>query len=255
MKKKLPKATSSTLSEIHSESVNAPANNDAKPAIKKSQETTATKVTASRARRKTAGIPTRKKPATKTASSALGESADTATGRETEPAVETPTTEAAALVPLAPARNSNEPEHRQASELRQAQALIIVERYTTYSALGGCIPLVIFDTISVSAVVFSMVRALAKHYRVPFRRDRIKAGVAALLAGVASPSLGNIATHLAGRLIPGAWLFSTAVSSASAAAMTRYIGQAFIAHLESGGTTLNFDMARLMASFRKTAAA
>lgn len=249
MKKRLPKATSSTLSDIHSESADAIAEAGAKTP----PEATATAAPASRARRKTAGTPPKKKPLPKAAAGTLSEihseDAHAAADQGAEPEAEIPPAPTTALVPISPARSSNE------SELRQAQALVIVERYTTYSALGGCIPLAIFDTISVSAVVFNMVRALAEHYRVPFQRDRVKAGVAALLAGVASPSLGNIATNLAGRLIPGIWLLNTAVSSASAAALTRYIGQAFIDHLESGGTTLNFDMAHLMPRFRKTAAA
>lgn len=249
MKKRLPKATSSTLSEIHNESTDAMAEAGAKTP----PEATAAEAPASRARRKAAGSTTRKKPSAQAASLPPNEihkeSADAEAGKQAEPEAETPPQPVTALVPVSPARSSSE------SELRQAQALVIVERYTTYSALGGCIPLAIFDTISVSAVVFNMVRALAEHYRVPFQRDRVKAGVAALLAGVASPSLGNIATRLAGRLIPGVWLIDTAVSSASAAALTRYIGLAFIEHLESGGTALNFDMARLTARFRKTAAA
>jgi len=253
MKKRLPKATSSTLSEIHSESTNTAADKGAEPEAETPLETTASAAPVSRARRKTAGIPPKKKPLPKAASSTLSEihseDAHAAADQGAEPEAETPPAPTTALVTVSPARSSNE------SELRQAQALVIVERYTTYSALGGCIPLAIFDTISVSAVVFNMVRALAEHYHVPFQRDRVKAGVAALLAGIASPSLGNIATRLAGRLIPGVWLIDTAVSSASAAALTRYIGQAFIDHLESGGNTLNFDMTHLMPRFGKTAAA
>ncbi|MBS4098546.1 MAG: DUF697 domain-containing protein [Sulfuricella sp.] len=203
MKKRLPKATLSTLDDIHSETANTAADS-AEPAAETAPEAAATEV---------------------------------------------PPEQSTTVVALAPLHDSAN------RELRQAQALNIVERYTTYSALGGCIPLAIFDTISVSAVIFNMVRALAEHYQTPFQRDRVKAGVAALLAGVATPSLGNVATRLAGKLIPGAWLISTAVSSAAAAALTRYIGNAFIEHLESGGTTLNFDMTQILARFRKTAAA
>lgn len=249
MKKRLPKATSSTLSDIHSESADA----IAEAGAQMPPEAAAAAIPPTSARRKAAGSTARKKAPAQAApippSEIHKESAGAEAGKQAEPAPETPPEPVTALVPVSPARAADE------TELRQAQALVIVERYTTYSALGGCIPLAIFDTISVSAVVFNMVRALAEHYRVPFQRDRVKAGIAALLAGVASPSLGSIATRLAGRLIPGVWLIDTAVSSASAAALTRYIGQAFIEHLESGGTALNFDMTRLTGRFRKTAAA
>lgn len=187
--KKLPKATLSTLSEIHDESANASRENNAETVAESTPETV------------TAMVPVAQRPAY--------------------------------------------------SELHRAQALNIVERYTTYSALGGCIPLAIFDSLSVGVIVFNMVRALAEHYRVPFQQDRMKAGIAAVLAGVVSPGLGDVATHLAGKLIPGAWLISTAVSSAAAAGLTRYTGEAFIKHFESGGTTLNFDMAQIQAYFTR----
>lgn len=177
------------------------------------------------------------------------ESANMADENIVEAVAEHPAETATAVVAVAP------PLRSASTELQRAQALNIVERYTTYSALGGCIPLTIFDSLSVGVIVFNMVRALADHYHVPFQQDRVKAGIAALLAGVASPALGDVATQLFSKLIPGAWLVSTAVSSAAAAGMTRYIGEAFIEHFESGGTLLNFDMARVQAYFRKSAAA
>lgn len=202
MKKRLPKATQSTFSEIHGESTETGAENTEADVVE-----------------------------------------------ILEPEVETAREAVIAPVPLASRPGAAD------NELRHTRALVIVERYTTYSALGGCIPLAIFDSLSVGVIVFNMVRALAEHYRVPFQRDRVKAGVAALSAGVASPTLGNLAGNLATRLIPGAWLVSTAVSSATAAGLTRYIGQAFIDHLESGGTALDFNWARGTSYLRKPATA
>lgn len=137
------------------------------------------------------------------------------------------------------------PSRQADSLLRRAQADNIVERYTTYSAMGGGIPLVLVDTLSVSLIIFNMTRALAEHYRAPFADDRVKAAVAALVGGIASPGLGNLAAHLLTRIIPGAWLIGAAASSATAAALTRYTGQEFIAHFEAGGTTLDFDFDKL----------
>lgn len=139
-------------------------------------------------------------------------------------------------------------------ELRRAQAVNIVERYTTYSALGGCIPLAIFDGLSVSLIIFNMVRALAEHYCVPFQQDKVKASIASLTVGVAAPIMGSAASQILGRIIPGGWIINTAVSSAAAAALTRYTGQAFIEHFESGGTALDIDIAKLRTYFRRQAA-
>lgn len=142
---------------------------------------------------------------------------------------------------------------RQATtRLRRAQADNIVERYTTYSALGGGIPLVIVDTLSVSLIIFNMARALAEHYRAPFADDRVKAAVTALVGGIAAPGLGNLATHLLTRIVPGAWLIGAAASSAAAAALTRYAGQAFIEHFEAGGTMLDFDFGKLQPQGNRT---
>lgn len=147
--------------------------------------------------------------------------------------------------PTAPPLPAPAPLRQAASRLRRAQADNIVERYTTYSALGGGIPLVVVDTLSVSLIIFNMTRALAEHYRAPFADDRVKAAVAALIGGIAAPGLGNLAAHLLTRIVPGAWLIGAAASSATAAALTRYTGQEFIAHFEAGGTTLDFDFDKL----------
>jgi hypothetical protein len=140
------------------------------------------------------------------------------------------------------------------SALRRAQATNIVERYTTYSALGGCLPVALVDSFSVGLIIFGMVRALANHYQVPFKQDQVKASVAALIGGVASPSLGSLATHLLGSIVPGTWLVRSAASSAAAAAFTRYSGLAFVEHFESGGTALDIDIAGLRGIFRQQAA-
>lgn len=155
-----------------------------------------------------------------------------------------------------PANPAPVPARRQRAddELRRAQAVNIVERYTTYSALGGCIPLPVVDGLSVSLIIFNMVRALAQHYRVPFQQDQVKASIAALTVGVASPIMGGAVSQVLGRIIPGAWIINTAASSAAAAAFTRYTGQTFIEHFESGGTALDLDITKLRTYFRRQAA-
>lgn len=188
MSKRLPKATLSTMSDIHRESA-----------------------------------------VTMTAAAPL-----------TEPAVETVAME------VLPAHSEPHPPTVSAdTALRRTQATLIVQRYTTYSALGGCIPLTLFDVVSVGAIVFNMVRTLADHYHAPFQPDRLKTCLSALIAGVASPTAGSLATQILGKIIPGAWIIGTAVSSAAAAALTRGIGELFIEHFESGGTALNFDLERM----------
>lgn len=140
------------------------------------------------------------------------------------------------------------------TDLRHAEAKLIVERHTSYAALGGCLPLAIFDALSVGLIIFNMVRELAAYYRVPFRQDQAKAIIAALLGGVLSPGLGGIASHLLGKIVPGGWLFGVAASSATAAAYTRYAGEAFVDHFESGGTLIDIDLSGLRQYFSRQAA-
>lgn len=131
------------------------------------------------------------------------------------------------------------------AELQRAEAINIVERYTTYAALGGCIPLTIVNGVSVSLIILNMVRTLAAHYDVPFRQDQVKTGIAALIGGFVSPSLGGAATKVVGLVMPGGWLLGAAASSAGAAACARYAGHIFIEHFELGGTTLALDIVKV----------
>ena len=128
------------------------------------------------------------------------------------------------------------------ADLRIAEAKLIVERHTSYAAVGGCLPLLIFDALGVGLIIFNMVRELATHYRLPFKQDQAKAIITALLGGALAPGLGSVASYLVNKIVPGGWLFGVAASSVTAAAFTRYAGDAFIKHFESGGSFLDINL-------------
>lgn len=138
------------------------------------------------------------------------------------------------------------------SELRLSEARLIVQRHTSYAAMGGCLPLAILDALSVGLIIFNMVRELAAHYQVAFQKDQAKALIAAMLGGVLSPGLGSLATHLISKVVPGGWLFGVAASSATAAAFTRCSGEVFVEHFESGGNLLDVDLSRIRAYFSQS---
>lgn len=125
--------------------------------------------------------------------------------------------------------------------LHRAQAQAIVDRHTTLSAIGGIVPIPLADTISLMVIVSRMVGALARHYGVPSRPERLRTITAAVIGGVAPPVLSGITVSGLARLVPGAYLFGAALSSTAAAGLTRALGQAFILHFEAGGTVLDFD--------------
>ena len=152
-----------------------------------------------------------------------------------------------------PAHAEHQPEPVPAADntaaLQRSRAETIIERHTTYGAIGGVIPLPIIDMLSVTAVVVSMVDKLAKLYGVPFRRDKTRAVVAGLIAGVGQASAGAATTAALFKTVPGAQLVGCAMASIASAVLVRALGRAFILHFETGGTALVFDPARLRAYF------
>jgi len=157
------------------------------------------------------------------------------------PAATTPTAAPApSALPVVVAAAPATPER----DLRRVRCELIVERHATYAALGGGIPLPLLDSIGVSLIIHNMVQALARQHGVTVRQEQLKPIVAALIGGLFSASAGGLATALAERIIPGAWIIGSAASSAAAAACTRYIGDQFIAHFESGGTAIDADIAQ-----------
>ncbi len=134
--------------------------------------------------------------------------------------------------------------------LREARAREIVERYAAYAAVGGIIPLPLLDTVSVFAVQIEMVRALSRHYRVEFRRDRARAAVAAVATTLGQLAAGALVSTALARITPGAGLIGLASSSVAALALARTIGLTFVEHFEEGGTGAVFDLEHLRAKAR-----
>lgn len=138
------------------------------------------------------------------------------------------------------------------TEFRRSRAREIVGRFTTFSAVGGILPLPFVDTLSVMASMVRMVKSLAELYGVPFRRDRTRAVVAALIAGFGQAGAGAVTTTALLKAVPGPNLYGSAMASIAAAVLTRTLGRAFILHFETGGTALEFDPASLATFFRRS---
>lgn len=170
-------------------------------------------------------------------------------------ATTTPGTTPAAPPCTAPATTSPSNAAPSPRELHQMGAALIIERHTTYAALGGCVPLLVVDGLSVGLIIYNMLTSLTAHYRFQWRQDQLKATLAALLSGILVPSAGNLTTRVLGSFVPGAWLFGTAASSLTAAACTRYIGEAFMAHFEAGGTLHDLEIASIRTALKARIAA
>ena len=233
--KRLPKATQSTLSSIRDESRAAPEAVSEAATVSPRRASGASSSSSSRAA--APALPDEPTPAPTPVPAAASASAGA-------PAVADKAA-TAALEPIAPDLS-----------LHRARASLIVERFATYSALGGAIPLPLIDSLSVGVTVYEMIEALAKHYETPFKRDQAKALSAALVGALAAPGIGQLATGLLRTILPWAWIIGAVASATSAAMFTRYVGEAFVNHFESGGTALDVNVTRIRAQvLQRTAGA
>lgn len=129
-------------------------------------------------------------------------------------------------------------------------AKAIVKRYMLWSMGAGAIPVPVLDLATITAVQLKMLSELSKEYDVPFREDRGKAIISALISGVGS---GALAYGLVGSMLKAVPLFGSLLGLASvpimAGAATYALGNVFLQHFASGGTFLDFDPARVRAHF------
>ena len=90
-----------------------------------------------------------------------------------------------------------------------------------------------------------MVKSLSGLYGVPFERNRARAIIVGSMGGVMPAGLASVATSTLIYLVPGCNLIGLAVSSVTASAYARGIGQMFIEHFETGSSLIDFPSAIL----------
>jgi uncharacterized protein (DUF697 family) len=118
------------------------------------------------------------------------------------------------------------------AELRLRQAFKIVERHKFYAGLGGLVPMPAVNVVSVTAVILRMVKGLSDLYGVPFERDKTRSIVIGLMAGAAPTGLAAATTSILAFVAPIAGAVGLAVSTVTAASLTRRIGLSFIERFE-----------------------
>jgi uncharacterized protein (DUF697 family) len=119
---------------------------------------------------------------------------------------------------------------------RQAQARAIVARHAAYSAVGGIVPLPVASVAGITTIIIRMVKMLSDLYGVPFERDRARAIIVGLVGGTMPTGFAAVTTSTLFYVVPSGALMGVVVSSITAIACTRSIGQIFIEHFESGAT-------------------
>lgn len=129
--------------------------------------------------------------------------------------------------PVAPSASPQEAQDR----LRKA--LSIVERYQFFSGLGGLFPVAAVNVASITAVNLQMVKRLNDLYGVPFEQDKTRSVIIGLMGGAAPAGLAAATATTLMYVIPAAGAIGLAVSSVSAAMLTRRIGMAYVERFEA----------------------
>jgi len=138
---------------------------------------------------------------------------------------------------------------------RTATAYEVVSRYWKWSAAAGLIPVPLVDVAAVTGVQLKMISDLAKLYDVPFRRERAKSVVGALVGAVTPPLLTSTVLHLFSPMfsvLPGVGtVVAVLATPAFNAASTYALGRVFVQHFESGGTFLDMNPDDVREHYRK----
>ncbi|MCP4693527.1 MAG: DUF697 domain-containing protein [Desulfobacterales bacterium] len=125
----------------------------------------------------------------------------------------------------------------------------IIKNHLAVAMGVGLIPVPLVDLLGFIAVQLNMLRRLAKVYRIPFSRDRVKHLLASLAGGGVTLPLGGVVGSLI-KAIPVIGQTTGVLAMPAAAGATTYaLGKVFIQHFESGGTFLTFDPDKVKAYY------
>lgn len=119
------------------------------------------------------------------------------------------------------------------AERRLQLAFKIVDRHKMYAGLGGLLPMAAVNVAGVTAVILRMVKGLSDLYGVPFERDKTRSIVIGLMGGAAPTGLAAATATTLSFAAPIAGAVGLAVSSVTAAALTRRIGLHFVERFEA----------------------
>jgi uncharacterized protein (DUF697 family) len=140
---------------------------------------------------------------------------------------------AAPRAATAPPSDAKSPTEDQLAARRRALARRIVDRHKNYAAMGGLVPLPAANIASVTAINLRMVKQLSELYGVPFRRDRTRSLIIALIAGAVPSGAGLAASSTLMWIIPGGLVWGLGAAALTAGALTRGIGLVFIDSFEN----------------------
>lgn len=131
---------------------------------------------------------------------------------------------------LIPPASGSEP-HK---DERRVRAEKIIDRYRLYAALGGLFPMPAVNVAGLTAINMRMVKALSDLYELPFEANQTRSMIMGLIGGSVPTGLGFATASVVGLVVPAGAFVGLAVSSVTAAGLTRNIGLVFIESFEDG---------------------
>jgi uncharacterized protein (DUF697 family) len=127
----------------------------------------------------------------------------------------------------------------------------IVRKYMYWSMGAGLIPVPYADMAAVTGVQIKMLADLAKHYEIPFAKNKVKEIVAALIGGALPGPIAGSMLGSAVKMVPVVGPIIGGVSVPLLAGATTYaVGTVFVHHFESGGNFIDFEPAKVKEDFK-----
>jgi uncharacterized protein (DUF697 family) len=135
-------------------------------------------------------------------------------------------------------------------QVRAAKARNSVKNYMWFSMGAGLIPVPFLDLAAICGLQIKMVADLCNQYETPFKEQKGKAIIAALLGYIVPDSLSRGLMGSLLKAIPIVGPIAGGLSmSVFTGAATYGIGNIFVRHLESGGTLLDMDPSKMREHF------
>lgn len=127
----------------------------------------------------------------------------------------------------------------------------LVRRHSNWAMVGGLVPIPFVDIVAVAGIQIRMLNELSALYGVPFRENRAKSIVTALIGSILPYAAGTGLAGMIGKSMPIlGWGIGLGTISLLSGATTQAAGAVFIQHFESGGTFMNFKPAAYRARYR-----
>jgi uncharacterized protein (DUF697 family) len=125
---------------------------------------------------------------------------------------------------------------------RRTFAVKLVKRFALWSGAGALIPVPFVDLAAVGGLQIQMLRRISQIYRIPFSKNAGKSLIASI-AGTMIPATSGIGAASLFKSVPGVGTVVSGLAMPTLSAGATYaIGMAYIEHIVSGGTLLDFNL-------------